>query len=277
MARGGRGAFGGKKINSYGVWLCSAPCSSSVSPTSGRWRVRNLDLLALLSFSVSLWYFNHGRIFASVVARLPRARLPARANGLDRRPRPAAAHSRPLWPVWVLAAATVFVARLQGRAERARLERDRRRLRRARSARSGSSNGQSPYGHFPVEGTLKAVRTGRPGGRDPRADPDERSLRVGEPERRHLRARVVHHLPARLRHLRLERASGTTLRRRTSRRSPSTCSASSGSGSSGGASAAAARGTLAFAWAAYPFTQYVSNSNTNDAIMPAFLIWGFWL
>jgi hypothetical protein len=35
--------------------------------------------------------------------------------------------------------------------------------------------------------------------------------------------------------------------------------------------------TLAFAWAAYPFTQYVSNSNTNDAIMPAFLIWGFWL
>ena len=34
---------------------------------------------------------------------------------------------------------------------------------------------------------------------------------------------------------------------------------------------------LAFAWAAYPFTLYVSNSNTNDAIMPAFLIWGFWL
>src|SRR5207248_8899512 len=34
---------------------------------------------------------------------------------------------------------------------------------------------------------------------------------------------------------------------------------------------------LAFAWAAYPFTQYVSNSNTNDAIMPCFLVWGFWL
>jgi FtsH-binding integral membrane protein len=33
--------------------------------------------------------------------------------------------------------------------------------------------------------------------------------------------------------------------------------------------------TLAFAWAAYPFTQYVSNSNTNDAIMPALLVWGF--
>ncbi|MDP9260701.1 MAG: glycosyltransferase family 39 protein, partial [Actinomycetota bacterium] len=42
----------------------------------------------------------------------------------------------------------------------------------------------------------------------------------------------------------------------------------------GGAQLGAA---LTFAWAAYPFTQYASNSNTNDAIMPCFLIWGFWL
>src|SRR2546430_17624876 len=28
--------------------------------------------------------------------------------------------------------------------------------------------------------------------------------------------------------------------------------------------------TLAFAWVAYPFTQYVSNSNTNDALPPLF-------
>ena len=34
---------------------------------------------------------------------------------------------------------------------------------------------------------------------------------------------------------------------------------------------------LALAWAAYPFTQYASNSNTNDLIPPAFLIWGLWL
>jgi hypothetical protein len=34
---------------------------------------------------------------------------------------------------------------------------------------------------------------------------------------------------------------------------------------------------LGFAWVAYPFTQYVSNSNTNDAIMVCFLVWGFWL
>jgi hypothetical protein len=34
---------------------------------------------------------------------------------------------------------------------------------------------------------------------------------------------------------------------------------------------------LAFAWAAYPFTAYTLNANTNDAIMPALLLAGFWL
>ena len=34
---------------------------------------------------------------------------------------------------------------------------------------------------------------------------------------------------------------------------------------------------LAFGWTAYPFTAYTLNANTNDAIMPAFLVLGFWL
>jgi hypothetical protein len=34
---------------------------------------------------------------------------------------------------------------------------------------------------------------------------------------------------------------------------------------------------LPFAWAAYPFTQYVSSSNTNDALPALLLVWGFWL
>ena len=34
---------------------------------------------------------------------------------------------------------------------------------------------------------------------------------------------------------------------------------------------------LAFAWTAYPFTAYTLNANSNDTIMPAFLVWGFWL
>jgi hypothetical protein len=34
---------------------------------------------------------------------------------------------------------------------------------------------------------------------------------------------------------------------------------------------------LAFGWAAYPFTAYTLNANTNDAIMPASILFGFWL
>ncbi|TML04028.1 MAG: hypothetical protein E6G36_07455, partial [Actinobacteria bacterium] len=36
-------------------------------------------------------------------------------------------------------------------------------------------------------------------------------------------------------------------------------------------------GALALAWSAFPFTTYVLMSNTNDSIVPVFLIWGFWL
>jgi hypothetical protein len=36
-------------------------------------------------------------------------------------------------------------------------------------------------------------------------------------------------------------------------------------------------GALAFAWSAFPFTTYVLMSNTNDSIVPVFLIFGFWL
>jgi hypothetical protein len=32
---------------------------------------------------------------------------------------------------------------------------------------------------------------------------------------------------------------------------------------------------LAFAWVAWPFSQYASSSNTNDSIAPALLVWGF--
>ena len=34
--------------------------------------------------------------------------------------------------------------------------------------------------------------------------------------------------------------------------------------------------TLAFAWAAWPFTQYSASSNTNDLIGPALLVWAFY-
>src|SRR5262249_19498980 len=67
MARGYSGAFGGSVINNTWVWLgfCAAflvGLANLRRPFS--WR--NLDLIALLFFSVSLWYFNRGDIFTSV-------------------------------------------------------------------------------------------------------------------------------------------------------------------------------------------------------------------
>src|SRR5918911_125019 len=64
MARGYTGAFGGREINSVPIWL--GFCAVFLVGLAD-WRrplsLRNLDLLVLLSFSVSLWLFNHGRVF----------------------------------------------------------------------------------------------------------------------------------------------------------------------------------------------------------------------
>ena len=278
MARGGAGAFGGKKINSLTVWLTlCAVFLAGLADLRRPFSLRNLDLIALLSFSVSLWYFNHGRIFVSVPLVYPGlAYLLGRTIWIGVRDRPPPA-SRPLWPVWVLAAATVFLGGFKvglnvrdsnvidvGYAGVDRCGADRTRPVAVRE--------------LSRRGLDEAVRVGRSRRRDPRANPGERPLRVGEP--------------------------ATATRTGPSRTSPicpaTRSSAGAGSGTTCppshftaiafdllcmvGLGLAGRRFggnrlgvTLAFAWAAYPFTQYVSNSNTNDAIMPAFLIWGFWL
>ena len=72
MARGYKGAFGGDKINSNRVWLgfCVVFLLGLVD-----WRrplsVRTLDLLALLSFTASLWFFNRGNVFTSAPLAYP--------------------------------------------------------------------------------------------------------------------------------------------------------------------------------------------------------------
>ncbi len=66
MARGYPGAFG-RHVNALYVWL--PLCALFLLPFI-EWRrpfaLRHLDLLVLLSFSVSLAYFNHGEIYKSV-------------------------------------------------------------------------------------------------------------------------------------------------------------------------------------------------------------------
>jgi hypothetical protein len=71
MARGYPGAFG-RHVNALYVWL--PLCVLFMLPFI-QWRrpfsLRHLDLLVLLSFSVSLAYFNHGSIYKSVPLTYP--------------------------------------------------------------------------------------------------------------------------------------------------------------------------------------------------------------
>jgi hypothetical protein len=122
MARGYPGAFG-RHVNALYIWL--PLCLLFLLPFVDRRRIfslRHLDLLALLSFSVSLAFFNHGDIYASVPLVYPPLvylllRMLALA-GLGRRGRPSdvaperAARREPLrsWiPAPWLAVGVVFL------------------------------------------------------------------------------------------------------------------------------------------------------------------------
>src|SRR5438876_6204905 len=102
MARGGPGAFGGAKINSKPIWL--AFCAAFLLGLADFRRLaslRNLDLLVLLSFTFSLWYFNKGDIFTSVpLAYPPLVYLLGRTLWIGIRGR--GSPTRPFWPVWLL-------------------------------------------------------------------------------------------------------------------------------------------------------------------------------
>jgi hypothetical protein len=277
MARGYDGAFGGKAINRTGVWL--GFCVLFLLGLADLRRplsLRNLDLLALLSFSVSLWFFNRGDIFTSVpLVYPPLVYLLGRMLWSGWRGR-LATGAVPVWPVWLLAAATVFAAgfRIGLNVQASNV------IDVGYSGVIGAhriANGQSPYGHFPVEGTLKACgeadtereireriqANGRCESANPQGDtygpvayeaylPGYLTLgwtgKWDDLPAAHLSSILVDLLCVLGLALVGLRFGGTRL-----------------------------AVTLAFAWVAYPFTQYVSSSNTNDALPPLFLIWGFWL
>jgi len=277
MARGYSGAFGGKEINSAGLWL--AFCALFLAGLADLRRplsLRNLDLLALLSFSVSLWYFNRGDVFTSVpLVYPPLLYLLGRMVWSAWRGR-LSTGAAPVWPVWLLAAATVFTAGFRIGLN----------VRSSNVIDVGYSgvigaqrivNGDAPYGHFPVEDTRKAcgpadaegeirnrIQTnGRCESANPQGDtygpvayeayiPGYLILGWGgkwdDLPAAHLSSILFDLLCVLGLALVGLRFGGTRL-----------------------------AATLAFAWVAYPFTQYVSSSNTNDALPPLFLIWGFWL
>jgi hypothetical protein len=278
MARGGAGAFGGRTIN--GLWLWLSFCALFLLGLADLRRplsLRNLDLLALLSFSISLRFFNEGEIFWSVpLVYPPLAYLLGRALWIARRDRPPRA-SRPLWPVWILAAATVFTA---GFRVGLNVEAERSVIDVGFAGVVGAHrivNGEMPYGHMPVQDDRPPCGTA-----DAEGEIRERIQTNGRCEASNPRGDTYGPVSY-LAYVPGLAAFGWTGKwdelwaaHATSLLFDGLCLLGLAlvGRRFGGARLAA---TLAFAWAAYPFTLYASNSNTNDAIMPAFLIWGFWL
>jgi hypothetical protein len=287
MARGYEGAFGGNELERLPVWLgFCALFLLGLADLRRPLSLRNLDLLVLLSFSVSLWYFNAGDVFTSVpLVYPPLVYLLARMVWVGFRGR-AAAGSRPVWPVWVLAAATVFLAGfrvgLNLAAERG--EESTRVIDVGYAGVIGAhriANGEAPYGHMPVEeDDLKTC-----GAADSEGEVRDRIQTNGRCESANPTGDTYgpvayfaylpgfalfgweglwDELPAA--HFTaiafdLLAMLGLAL---VGRRFA-------------GAGDWRLAVTLPFAWAAYPFTQYVSNSNSNDAIPPVLLVFGFWL
>jgi hypothetical protein len=278
MARGGAGSFGGKTIN--GVWLWLSFCALFLVGLADLRRplsLRNLDLLALLSFSISLRFFNEGEIFWSVpLVYPPLVYLLARSVWIARRDRPPRA-SPPVWPVWLLAGACVFAA---GFRVGLNVEAQRSVIDVGFAGVVGAHrivNGEMPYGHMPVQDDRPACGTA-----DAEGEIRERIQTNGRCESSNPRGDTYGPVSY-LAYVPGYAVFGWTGKwdelwaaHATSLLFDGLCILGLAlvGRRFGGARLAA---TLAFAWAAYPFTLYASNSNTNDAIMPAFLIWGFWL
>jgi hypothetical protein len=276
MARGSPGAFGGKLINSYSVWLgfCAVFLIGLVD-----WRrllsLRNLDLAVLLSFSVSLWFFNRGHVFAAMPLAYPGLFwLLGRCVWTGWRNR--ASGGTTVWPVWVLVVATVFLAGFRIGLN----------LRTSNVIDVGLSgvigadriaHGQSPYGNFPIEGDRPACGPAdaageirnriQTNGRCEAADPQGDTYGPVAYEAYlpgfwafgwsgKWDSLPTAHAASCLWDLLCLVGLGLVGRRFGGRRLAA---------------------TLPFAWAAWPFTEYVSMSNTNDAIEPALLVWGFYL
>lgn len=113
MARGYSGAFG-HKLNAPYVFLpLCALFLLGLLDWRRPWRIANLDLLVLLGFGLSHWFFNRGEIGVSVPLQYPvLAYLLARAVWIGLR-----GHGdgiRPVWPAAWLAIAALFLLGLRG-------------------------------------------------------------------------------------------------------------------------------------------------------------------
>ena len=278
MARGSEGSFGGKTLLTPWVWVAfCAAFALGLADLRRPLSARNLDLLALLGFSVSLLFFSRGEIFASVPLVYP-VLLYLLVRGVLVAWRGRASELRPVWPTWVFAAAAVF---LLGFHVGLNVETPRGVIDVGLAGVAGATrivvDGEAPYGNMPQRGDLKPC-----GPEDDEGQVRERIQTNGRCEAAIERGDTygpvsyLAYVPA-------------TLVFPWSGKWDSLYAAHAtsiafdiltilglvlvGLRFGGGRLAA----LLAFGWTAYPFTAYTLNSNTNDTIMPAFLVFGFWL
>ena len=278
MARGYDGAFG-REINRLWVWVIfSVVFLVGLADFRRIASVRNLDLLVLLSFSASLYFFNSGDVFTAMPLVYPAlAYLLGRMIWIGARGR--GGSSRPAWPVWALLAATVFLMGFRTTLNVV----DSNVIDVGLAGIDGGQRivqGEMPYGHMPTDDGKTCGLPDADGYVRERVQTNGRCESANERGDTYGPVSYLAYVPAYL-------AVGF--------------SGKWNGGSSTWAGLPAAHltsllwdflalvgmavlglrlggrmlgATLAFAWAAYPFTQYVSSSNSNDAIMPALLVWG---
>jgi hypothetical protein len=276
MARGGKGAFG-RKINEPWIWLTFCGVFLlGLADFRRPFSIRNLDLLVLLSFSISLFYFNRGEVFTAMpLAYPPLAYLLARMAWIGRHGR--GSDSRPLWPAWVLLAATVFLVGFRVGLNAAQ---DLKAsnvidvgLAGVQGAQRIVAEGEAPYGNMPTDDGKKCGLPDSNGYVRERIQTNGRCESANERGDTYGPVSYLAYVPGYV-------VMGWNGKWDTLPAAHFTSIlwdllALAGIGLLGLRLGGKALGaTLAFAWAAYPFTQYVSSSNSNDTIMPALLIWG---
>jgi hypothetical protein len=276
MARGYKGAFGGAKINSPWVWgIFCVVFLLGLADFRRPLSVRNLDLLMLLSPTASLWFFNHGDVFTAVPLFYP-ALVWVVLRGIWIGATGRGSRARTLWPAWVLLAAAVFLSgfRIGLNVQASNV------IDVGYSGVIGAErivHGQAPWGNFPVEDDLKAC-----GPADASGEIRERIQANGRCESANPQGDTYgpvayeSYIPGYLLFGWNGKWDSLPAAHFTSIAFDLLCMLGLWlvGRRFGGFHLGA---MLAFAWAAYPFTQYASSSNTNDALLPCFLIWGFWL
>ena len=278
MARGYKGAFG-RGINDPWIWLTF--CVVFLVGLADFRRIlsiRNLDLLVLLSFSVSLYFFNIGHVFTAMpLVYPPIAYLIGRMAWVGWKGR--GSPSKPIWPAWVLLAATVFLVGFRVGLN----VQDSNVIDVGLAGIDGGQRivqGEMPYGHMPTDAGKACGSADSDGYVREHVQTNGRCESSNERGDTYGPVSYLAYVPAYL----LVGFDGKWNGGSTGWNGLPAAHLTAilwdlvalvGMGVLGLRFGGRMLGaTLAFAWAAYPFTQYVSNSNSNDAIMPALLIWG---